>query len=71
MPEEWLEIAYINFDKAIMHGRVTDGYDEFRVRKERQVEQVLTDDQRKQVNDLAMRHEIAMTTLLRSFLEEA
>ena len=24
MPEEWFEVAYINFDKAILHGRVME-----------------------------------------------
>lgn len=23
MPEEYFDIAYINFDKAILHGRIT------------------------------------------------
>lgn len=69
MSEEWLEIAYINFGKAILHGRVTEGIDEFRVRKEREVEQVLTDEQKRAVEALNTKHEIAMSKLLRSFVD--
>lgn len=69
MPEEWLEIAYINFSKAILHGRVTDGFDEYRVRKEREIEQVLTEEQKEQVSDLQIRQGVEMTKLLRGFVE--
>lgn len=70
MPEEWLEVSYINFDKAIMHGRVTDGKDEFGVRREREIEQVLTEAQRGSVNDLAADQRDEMTKLLRSFVAD-
>lgn len=69
MPEEWLELAYINFGKIILHGRVTDGIDENRVRKEREIEQVLTSEQKAKVEGLQSRHELAMQSLLRSFVE--
>ncbi len=62
MSNEWLELAWINFTKAIMHGQyLDDGV-------ERTVEQVLTDDQREKVYALNERHEAEMYALLRSFL---
>ncbi len=67
MPEEWFEVAYINFDKAILHGRVSDGFDEFRCRKERMIEQVLTEEQKKQIEDLNFKHDNEMQQLLRGF----
>ena len=69
MPEEWLEVTYINSDKAILHGRVSDGIDEFRVRKEREIEQVLTDEQKRRVEVLNGKHQAEMTKLLRSLVE--
>lgn len=71
MPEEWLEIAYINFNKAIVHGRITDGLDEYRVRKEREIEQVLTDEQKAKVEDLQIRQRDELHKLLRSFVAPA
>lgn len=68
MPEEWLEVAYINFDKAIMHGRVTEGRDSFGVRHQREIEQVLTGPQQDTLADLNLRHEIERAELLRSFV---
>lgn len=70
MPEEWLELAYINFDKTILHGRVTAGRDDNGVRREREVEQVLTDDQKEAVIDLNERHSREMLSLLRGFVVE-
>ncbi len=62
MSNEWLELAWINFTKAIMHGQyLDDGV-------ERTVEQVLTDDQREKVYALNEKHEAEMYKLLRSFL---
>lgn len=69
MPEEWFEVAYINFDKAILHGRMTAGFDEYRVRQERYLEQVLTDDQKRQIEDLNFAHDQKMQSLLKSFVE--
>lgn len=71
MSDEWLELANINFDKVIMHGRITEGFDEFRVRREREIEQVLTDAQKQAVNDLQIKHNDQMRKLLRSFIAEA
>lgn len=69
MPEEYFDIAYINFDKAILHGRITGEMDEYRCRKEYMVEQVLTDEQKRQVEDLSSKHDIAMQRLLASFVD--
>lgn len=62
MSNEWLEIAWINFTKAIMHGQYVDGT------VERQVEQTLTDEQVEAVQDLNAKHDAEMFKLLRSFL---
>ncbi|HYI43712.1 MAG TPA: hypothetical protein VD768_08840 [Sphingomicrobium sp.] len=70
MPEEWLEIAHINFDKVILHGRVTAGRDEHGCRLERDVEHVLTLDQADAVSNLSARHHREMQKLLRSFVPE-
>jgi hypothetical protein len=70
MAEEWFEVAYINFGKAILHGRATAGRDDFGVRQEREVEIVLTDEQKRQIEDMNTDHHIAMQKLLRSFVPE-
>lgn len=69
MEQEWLDVAYINFGKAILHGRVVDGVDEYRCTKEREIEQVLTPEQKAAVEDLSFKHEREMRKLLRSFVE--
>ena len=63
MSNEWFEIAWINFTKAILHGR----YDDDGVIRE--IEQTLTDEQREQVYALNEEHDARMHTLLRSFVE--
>jgi len=63
MSNEWLELAWINCTKAILHGQVVDRL------VERQIEQVLTDEQRDAVYDMNAKHERAMTRLLRGFVE--
>lgn len=68
MPEEWFEVAYINFDKAILHGRVMGERDENLCRKEIMIEQVLTEDQKRAIEDLNFEHENAMQALLKSFV---
>lgn len=70
MPEEWFEVAYINFDKAILHGRVMGERDENLYRKEIMIEQVLTDEQKRSIEDLNFEHNQAMQKLLRSFVNE-
>lgn len=67
MPEEWLELAHINFHKSILHGRVTTGFDKFHVRQEREIEQVLTSEQKQQWQALSERQHAEMQKLLRSF----
>ena len=76
MPEEWFEVAYINFDKAVLHGRVMEEMAEKHgtfirgVKRERYVEQVLTDEQKRQIEDMNEDHQEAMQKLLRSFVSE-
>ncbi len=69
MPEEWFEVAYINFDKAILHGRIAAGIDDFRCRRQADVEQVLTDEQREQISHLGAQHHDEMQRLLASFVD--
>ncbi|WP_404480007.1 hypothetical protein [Novosphingobium sp. BL-52-GroH] len=69
MPEEWFDLAYINFDKVILHGRITTGHDEFRVRREAEVEQVLTDEQKDAVQELKIKHNDELNALLSSFVD--
>lgn len=64
MENEWLEIAYINYEKAIMHGQIAES-DYTTV----QIEQVLTQEQKNQVYDLNEKHEREMRALLRSFIQ--
>lgn len=71
MPEEWFDVAYINFNKAILHGRITAGIDEHRVRIEAQIEQVLTDEQREAIADLGSKHDREIQRLLGSFVDRA
>ena len=73
MPEEWFDVAYINFDKAILHGRVTvleKRGAAIHGRTERMIEQVLTDEQKRAIEDLNEDHREAMQKLLRSFVDE-
>jgi hypothetical protein len=62
MSNEWLEIAWINFTKAILHGQVVDGT------TERQVDLILPAEQVERIQDLNAKHEAEMFKLLRSFL---
>ena len=64
MENEWLDLAYINFDKVIMHGQIDNGI----ISQTVQIEQVLTQEQKNQVYDLNERHEREMRSLLRSFV---
>lgn len=70
MPEEYFDIAYINFDEAILHGRITDGRDEFGCRKEKIVRKPLSDDQKRQIEDMNFKHQNEMQALLRSFAKD-
>jgi len=68
MPEEFFDVAYINFDKTILHGRITVGKDEYGCRKEASVEQVLTEDQKKSLRKLQSKHHDEIDALLSSFV---
>jgi len=76
MPEEWFEVAYINFDKAILHGRVMEmvrpeepALNRAFFRKERMIEQVLTEEEKNAIADLNVKHQDEMQELLKSFVE--
>ena len=63
MENEWLDLAYINFSKVIMHGQIVDS-----ISRSVEIEQVLTQEQKEQVYDLNEKHEREMRSLLRSFI---
>lgn len=64
MSNEWLELAWINYVKAILHGQMfVDG-------REVTIEQVLTDEQKQAVHSLISKQEYAMSKLLRSFVND-
>lgn len=75
MPEEWFEVAYINFDKAILHGRVrvpmliSNGEYFHNTHGPQEIEQVLTDEQKNAIADLNEKHQDEMQKLLKSFVE--
>lgn len=56
MSEDYFDIAWINFDKAVLHGRRAD---------DSTVERVLTDAERERVYDLNHRHERETYKLLK------
>ncbi len=62
MSNEWFEIAWINFTKAILHGQLIND-----AGREVEIERVLTDAEREQVYALNEKHEAAMRELLRGF----
>lgn len=68
MESTWLEIAYINLDEAILHGRVAGKMDRYGVVSERDVRQTLTDEQKNAVVDMNERHRDEMRALLKSFI---
>ena len=70
MPEEWFEIAAINFHKLILHGRVRlDGRDKFGCAEERYIEQVLTEAQKVALDAMSSRHSAEEQRLLSSFVD--
>lgn len=69
MPEEYFDVAYINFDKAILHGRLAGGRDQFGCRTNVYVEQVLTDEQRADISDLEAKHQLEMSRFLASLVD--
>lgn len=62
MENEWLDLAYINFDKVIMHGQIVD-------HTTVEIEQALTQEQKNKVYDLNEKHQREMRALLRSFVK--
>lgn len=64
MSNEWFELAWINFTKAILHGQYIAANG-----AEVEIEQVLTDEQRDQFYELNDRHADERERLLRSFVQ--
>jgi len=71
MPEEWLEIVRINFTKILLTGRIRGGRDEHHVTIEHDVEQILTDEQREQVEALLGKQRSEMDELLFQFVDRS
>ena len=69
MPEEYFDVAYINFSKAILCGRIVGGLDENRCRIECDVEQILTSEQAEKISDLNSAHQQKLNKLLASFVD--
>ena len=69
MENEWLDLAYINFEKVIMHGQIDNGIVDM-IPQTVQIEQVLTQEQKKKVENLNYKHEREMRALLRSFISD-
>lgn len=67
MENEWLDLAYINYEKVIMHGQITEIVD--CISRSVQIEQVLTQEQKELIEDLNYKHEREMRKLLRSFIK--
>lgn len=65
MESEWLDVAYINFDKVILHGQVVR---EFMCEPRREIEQILTEEQKNALYDLNAKQAQEMKQLLRSFV---
>ena len=65
MSNEWLELAWINCTKAILHGQFVD-----RDGGEHVVEQVLTAEQQEAFYVLNAKHDAEKARLLRSFVRQ-
>lgn len=70
MENEWLDLAYINYDKVIMHGKVQIEVraGDFYMKQDMRVEQELTQEQKQLVEDLMFKQEREIRALLRSFI---
>ena len=68
MPEEYFNISWVNFTKAILWGRIKLGRDDYGVTQEKEIEQVLTEQQLETLRDLEERHYIEKRKLLSSFV---
>lgn len=69
MPEEYFDVAFINFTKMILFGRATFGRDDFGVTIEKEIEQTLTKEQKKAYHDLDEKQHSEMQALLSSFVD--
>jgi hypothetical protein len=68
MNNEWLEIAWINFNKAILHGQVVTGTNKFGEPIKQSVDLILSADQANLIQGLNAKQGAEMFKLLRSFL---
>ena len=68
MFEEFFDIAVINFDKYVLHGRIKVGRDEFGVNQEKYIEQELTREQKRMYWELERKHRQEFDALLASFV---
>ena len=62
MSEDYFDVAWVGFDKAILFGTRADGVD---------FDRVLTDDERAKVERLDAKHQAAWYRLLREMAGEA
>lgn len=71
MENEWLDIACINHEKYIMHGQVVkrEEHGTFYISGEVKIEQTLTPEQKKQVDDLFFKQERELRALLKGFIK--
>lgn len=73
MENEWLDIACINHEKYILHGQIAEDGEWIPALNRHeivtvQIEQTLTPEQKRQVDDLLFKHEREMREILRSFV---
>ena len=64
MNNEWLEVSYINFDKAILHGQIIKNG------KETAVEILLNEDQKETLIYLNEAHSREMLQTLKTFVKD-
>lgn len=69
MENEWLDLSYIN-DKVIMHGQIVKKalYDNLYMLGENEIEQILTKEQVREVEDLVFRHRRELLTLMKGYV---
>lgn len=66
MENEWLDLSYIN-DKVIMHGQIV-AKKQYDLTGETEVEQILTKEQVREVEDLMFRHRRELLTLMKGYV---
>jgi len=67
MDNEWLDLSYIN-DKVIMHGQIVAKKQYEDMTGETEVEQILTKEQVRGVEDLMFRHRRELLTLMKGYV---